>query len=119
MSEEETLALDAMRGDNIIDIEQRQTYLALTEALEGDYMSGEERGPGRIDVGPLPEGYKETFQYGGGVGVVGATPTSEPQKLLNELQGIINAHQQDIGNVPFNRALDILHELSELFLNQK
>ena len=83
-------------------------------------MSGEERGPGRIDVGPLPEGYKEMFQYGGGVGVVGATPTSDPQKLLNELQVLIEGHvPTTYGHEDKDRMFDILHELSEIFLNQK
>lgn len=136
MSEEETLALDAMRADNEIDsmtVEDYQRHLAIAHAAMGDYQSmfepidveevvlsrKEERGGPPIKV---PPGGLMGFHYADGVGVVGAlhpqTPTSERgQKLLNELQEIVEAN--GVNPPTLDRALDILHELSELLRGEK
>lgn len=131
MSEAERMELDMAR--ELEEIENEQRHLAISHAAMGDYQSmfepidveevvlsrKEERGGPPIK---LPPGGPIGFHYADGVGVIGAlhtqTPTSERgQKLLNELQEIVEAN--GVNPPTLDRALDILHELSELFLNQK
>lgn len=153
-NDSENLATDAMRGDQIIDIEDIMRHEALLQAAEGDYMSSDDdatgitgatmedvvvsptsrevRGGPLIKLPPLPSGYKQTFSYGDGVGVVGplsdnqaSSTTSydshramriQGQHALNSLQAIIGKGQwpASIYGVDYDRAMDLLFQVSQI-----
>lgn len=114
---EENLALDAMRADIELDIETRQQYAALTEALEGDYMSGP-------DPREISDDWAETLD-------VGAAPTlSEAGQTFsaNQVQDmaahlrtltsfVANIRRKDTDASTYDNAIDACYEMDVILRN--